>query len=227
LIEIMRVRAADDTLRLREGVRRLAELSATAIDRRTAVVSLTVRQNDRHLAASVANRMVQLLNTFNLQQRQSQSREQKRFAGERLREAAGELQQAEAALLRFLQTNRTYRGSPLLEFEASRLERDVQLKQQVQLSLTRAYEEARIAEVRDTPVLTIIDHAVPAARRAWPRRRVIVLLAFAAGLLAAALTVYVVEFRAAVAQSGRSDYEELRTAVASARRQIGAIVRRG
>ena len=60
--------------------------------------------------------------------------------------------------------------SPLLTFEYSRLSRQVQLRQEVYQTLTKAHEEARIAEVRDTPVLTVIDSALAPVRPSGPHR---------------------------------------------------------
>jgi uncharacterized protein involved in exopolysaccharide biosynthesis len=139
------------------------------VDHSTGIVTLMVKARDPQLAAAIANRMHDILNSFNLERRQSQSREQARFTKERLAQAEAELRQAESAQLRFLQRNREYTGSPLLEFEHSRLRRAVDLKQEVYTSLAKGYEEARIAEVRDTPVITTIDTAVAPDRRSSPR----------------------------------------------------------
>ncbi len=48
-------------------------------------------------------------------------------------------------------------GSPELTFEQARLQRDVAMLQQVFTTLTQSYEEARIREVRDTPVITVVE----------------------------------------------------------------------
>jgi uncharacterized protein involved in exopolysaccharide biosynthesis len=169
LLEILRVEGKSETARTSEGVRQLEKLVKTRVDHSTGIVTLMVKTRDPQLAAAVANRMRDILNSFNLERRQSQSREQARFTRERLSQAEAELRQAEAAQLRFLQRNREYTGSPLLEFEHSRLRRAVDLKQEVYTSLAKGYEEARIAEVRDTPVITTIDTAVAPDRRSSPR----------------------------------------------------------
>src|ERR687884_549677 len=103
------------------GVRRLTGLTRVAVDRRTGVVTLSVALRDPVLAAAVANRMVQLLDEFNVKRRQTQSRLQREFVGGRLAQAERELRDAEQKELRFLQTNRLYAASPLLRFEATRL----------------------------------------------------------------------------------------------------------
>jgi uncharacterized protein involved in exopolysaccharide biosynthesis len=171
------------------------------------------------LAAATANRMLELLNEFNLERRQSQSREQRRFTGDRLAEAEQELREAERSQLRFLQNNRQYQGSPLLEFQAEQLGRAVQLKQEVFLTLTKAHEEARIAEVRDTPVLTVIDPAVSPAMRSRPRRVLGVTVALLVGGLLGVALVYIGAFRSRVKRDSPPDYVDFQAAWDEARGQ--------
>ena len=134
-----------------------------------------------------------------------------------MREAEGELREAERAQLRFLQTNRQYLGSPLLEFQAAQLERTVQVKQEVFLTLTKAYEEARIAEVRDTPVLTVIDPAVPPSMRSRPKRVLGVTVALIVGGLLGIALVYIGAFRHRVRRDATPDYVDFQAAWDEAR----------
>jgi uncharacterized protein involved in exopolysaccharide biosynthesis len=188
LLDILAVEGRTPRGRLEDGVRELDEHILASVDKRTGVINLRVKSRSPVVAASVANRMVELLNDFNLNRRQVQSREQRRFTGERVEQSQEELRSAEAALRRFLEANREYRGSPVLEYQVSRLQRDVQVKQEVYLMLAKAHEEARIAEARDIPVLTIIDAAVPPVRRSFPRRTLNTLLGlFLGGLVGLAL----------------------------------------
>jgi uncharacterized protein involved in exopolysaccharide biosynthesis len=205
LLEILRVEGPSQPARLNRGVRKLGNSIQTKVDRATGIVTLTVKANDPRLAADIANQMVVILNRFNLERRQSQSREQARFTRERMLEAAGELRQAEAAQLRFLQANREYQGSPVLEFEGSRLQRAVDLKQEVYVSLVKAYDEARISEVRDTPVITTIDSAVVPDVRSAPRPVLNTAIAILIGGVIAFILVFLLEQRGRVGRSAPED----------------------
>jgi uncharacterized protein involved in exopolysaccharide biosynthesis len=217
LIDILQIKGRSPEERRETAIRRLTHQTDVVIDRRTGIVSLNVEMPSRELAAQVANRMVELLNRFNLERRQSQSREERRFSGERLATAERELRAAEQAHLSFLQRNRAYSESPLLSFEVNRLFRDVQLKQEVFLTLTKSYEQARISEVRDTPVLTVIDSAVPPIQRTRPRRTLGVLIALLISTLIGIAAAYVVDLRATGRLNRRSDYRELQEAWEEAR----------
>jgi uncharacterized protein involved in exopolysaccharide biosynthesis len=136
----------------------------------------------------VANRLLEGVNKFNLVTRQSQAGEERRFTEERLTAARASLRVAEDRLERFLRANRQL-GSPGLIFERDRLQREVTLQQQVVVGLAQAHEDARIREVRDTPVITVIERPTLAAEPD-PRGRLVILMsgtliAFFVGILAA------------------------------------------
>ncbi len=226
LIDVLRVKGRTDAERLGKGLKALDRSIRTQVDKQTGIVTLEVRQHWPPLAAAVANRMIDVLNTFNLERRQSQSRAQRQFTEQRLTQAEAELRGAEQSQLRFLETNRRYSESPLLSFQHARLERAVQLKQEVFITLSKAYEEARIAEVRDTPVLTIIDTAVAPARWTSPRRMLNVVVAFFVGCFIGVAAALLFDLRDRLGQGDRRDYQAFKAAWSDARREIASVFRR-
>lgn len=224
LIEILDTKGKTPAELMENGIRELETDVTQGVDRRTGIVTLTVAGRSPALVAAVANHMVELLNAFNLERLQLQSRERRRFVGDRLQQADSELHAAETAQLQFLQANRRYADSPLLAFEENRLTRQVQLRQEVFQTLTREYEEARIAEVRDTPVLTVIDPAVPPERRSAPRRTLWVLFAVLVGALTALPWAYLSEYRRVVDRD-RSSYGNFLLAWKEARNEVARMLR--
>src|SRR5262249_19274502 len=92
-----------------------------------------------------------------LETRQSQARSERQFIEVRLQDVSKELKAAEDRVQEFLQSNRSIEDSPRLVFERERLERELTMRQQVYASLVQSFEQARIDEVRDSPVVTVID----------------------------------------------------------------------
>jgi uncharacterized protein involved in exopolysaccharide biosynthesis len=130
-------------------------------------------------ARDVARAFVAQLDSFNLRTRQSQASSERKFTEARLNDARNQLRAAEDELMSFLQRNRDYRSSPQLTFVHDRLERNVFLNQRLFETLSQSYEQARIEEVRDTPVITVVeDPLIPAKADPRPFGR-----AVAAGLL--------------------------------------------
>jgi uncharacterized protein involved in exopolysaccharide biosynthesis len=176
-------RAAD---KLEDGI-------STSVARETGLVRLTVSGPDPALAEQIAQRLLEILETFNTEVRQSRAQEESRFIGARLTDAQAELRTVETALQEFLRQNRDFRNSPELTFEHDRLQRQVAMRQEVYTSLVRSQEQARIDAVRDTPHFTVVDHP---AGTAEPQGRGTVLraiLAFMLGLAGAVVVAFIRE----------------------------------
>ena len=139
--------------------------------RETGGVRFSVTTNWPALSGHVANRILELLNEFNMESRRSQAAVERQFVEGRLDEVRDELLAAENLLQSFFQSNRDFQDSPQLTFHHDRLQRDVLHRQQVVTSLTESYEQARIDEVRNTPVLTVVE--TPTAPVYRNRRRLL------------------------------------------------------
>jgi uncharacterized protein involved in exopolysaccharide biosynthesis len=153
------------------GLQLLRQAVKVSVSRNTGVVNVAVTTQWPSVSLAVTNDLLSGLNRFNLQKRQSQAAEERRFTEERLVAARASLTAAEERLGSFMERNRQFVNSPDLSFMFERLQRDVALQQQVLVGLAQAYEEVRMREVRDVPVLTVIeDPALPV--RSNPRGRV-------------------------------------------------------
>ena len=171
----------------------------------TGVVTVTVQTGEAELSAAILRRLLELISTFDLETRQSQASAERGFAEDRLGQLTAELSTAEDALKRFLGENRQFMNSPQLSFEHERLQRQVFMRQELVTSMAQAFEQARIDEVRNTPVFTVIDQPdVPAI--ADPRGRLMKLITgLVTGLLGGLALVYVGEVsRRAQATDGQS-----------------------
>lgn len=229
LTTLVKVRGATRADSLADGVRKAGNLIRTSVDMTTNVVSLEVTADTPELAAAATNRLVALLNQFNAERRQSQGRERRKFAEGRVAESAAELREAEAAVRRFLERNRSYQSSPQLMFEYQGLQRRLSTAQDLYLTLLREFETARIEEVNDTPVLTVIDAAVPPRRRSQPRRALIVGVSAAVATAVAVFVAIMSNYLEEARKSGATDYLSLRTSWATARSEARALLagRRG
>jgi len=199
---------------------RLGKELRTSIDGETGTVELKVRTASPLLSLQIANRLMALLSEFNLEKRQSQAAAERKFVEGRAAAVRSRLDSAESRLQAFMQRNRDYRNSPPLLFEYDRLLRDVTMQQQVYTSVSQAFEQARIDEVRNTPVLTLVD---PPRLPAQPDRRWILVKGLLALLMGALIGVFVALARdflqhepPAVASAGPAD-----------RAGLAAIARRG
>jgi uncharacterized protein involved in exopolysaccharide biosynthesis len=140
-----------------EGVRLLMTMIKASATKATGVVEFSVATKWPSVSVAIATAVVTGINDFNQRLRQEQAGAERKFVEARLTITGSDLRATEDRLEDFLRTNRQFASSPDLTFQRDRLQRDVTLKQQVYTSLTQAYEEVRIREVRDTPVITLVE----------------------------------------------------------------------
>jgi len=144
-------------IRIDATIRRLEKDVGSSLSNKSGMVTLTARSESAQLSQQIANRLLQLLNQFNLDRRRSQAAEERRFTESRVAEVKAELRTAEDRLQYFLQANRDYTNSPNLRFQEERLTADITLLRQLYTTLSQAFEQAKIDEVRDTPVITVVE----------------------------------------------------------------------
>jgi uncharacterized protein involved in exopolysaccharide biosynthesis len=205
---------------------------------RTGVVRIAVTMPYAGLARDVAQRFLDLLNAFNLKSRQSQASEERRFTQTQMEEARAALDSAEGREQQFLQRNREYRNSPELAFAYDRLAREVAMRQQVYTALVQSFEQARIEEVRDTPVITVVEPPeAPFRRDARGTIRKTALGLLLGGMLGFMIALWR-DFVRQPGEAGHSALEEflrlraqvmsdLRHPLRTLRREVGAASREG
>lgn len=142
----------------RELARRRLQEAITATTVSVGLVRLRVTTPSPGLSQQLAQRLLELVEEFNLRTRQSSANAEVRFIEQRIEGTQAKLDRAEHAMRRFLESNRQFEGSPELVFEHNRLSRHVSMHQEVLSSLMMARENAQSAAVRNTPLITVLEH---------------------------------------------------------------------
>ena len=206
LVEAFEIRADTPEIARARAMEKLSDKMTVIASPRTGVISLAVTLHDPVLAQAVTQRLVEEVNTFNLESRKSQAGAERRFVEKRLDELRDTLRAAEDRLQTFLQRNRDYQNSPQLTFQQQRLARDVSMQQEMVTTLAQSFEQAKIEEVRDTPVITVIDKPeLPAERD----RRGLLKKGILAVILGGVLGLGIAFAREGMARSGRTGSAEL------------------
>lgn len=212
----------DTPLQVRRGViRRLLEDVTAEVAPETGIVTAQVESPWRGLAVAINARLLELVNEFNVNQRRSLASEEREFVAQRREEARQELLAAEAALQEFVSHNRRFSPTSELMVEQARLQRQVDVKQQVYLTLAQAFEQARIDEVRSTPVITVVESPETYPRRAPGSLPLVAILAAFVGLVAAIGYVIVADLLRVQKAEHPEAYEELKAHVRDAKSGLG------
>ena len=83
---------------------------------------------------------------------------------------------------------------PELAIELARLTRDVKVQETLFTVLTQQFEQAKIAEARDTPTVQVLDKAVPAERKSKPKTRQNMAIAGALSLFVGIFLAFFLEY---------------------------------
>jgi uncharacterized protein involved in exopolysaccharide biosynthesis len=212
LVQILGVKGDTDAERMENAREALQKITRSSVDETTGLITLSVTSRYPELAAAIANRQVRMLESFNRVTRQQQARERRRFIEERLGTARAEYEEAEDVLRGFLEANRVFTESPQLTFQHDQFQRDLAIKQEILLTLTRQREEARIDEVNDTPLLTVVDWAIPPARRDSPKLLLSLVLGTLLGGITGLSVVVLREYRRGAERAVPEDYSALQQA---------------
>ena len=175
-------------------------------------ISLTTIGPSRAIAEALNRRLLDLVNQFNLEQRQSQVAAERNFVQGRLDQAQQSLAASERDLQQFLEANRLYQNSPELVFQAGHLQRQVQLHQDVVTSLSQSLEQASIEEVRNTPVVTVVETPEGAAVPAGRGLKMALLLGFFVGSVFAVGIALTVDYVQRQREARPELYDEVRRA---------------
>jgi uncharacterized protein involved in exopolysaccharide biosynthesis len=175
---------------------------------KTGVITVLVHAGRPDLAVQISSNLLDQVNVYNISRRQEQAAGEKAFVQRQVDEKRAELTQAESDLRNFLESNRMYTQSPELILERNRLQRQVDLRSNLYQSMLQSYEAARIDEMRDIPVISVIE-APEMPIQADPRGGVKkTLIGLAVGLVLGVIIAFFREKMAANRQAQTDEFVE-------------------
>jgi hypothetical protein len=204
-IELNKIEAPTEHRRQLLAIRALQSAVRTSITLETGVLEIHTDASWHALSELMNRRLLTLMDEFNLERRRVYAAAEREFIEARLAESLSDLRRAETTLERFLETNRTYQSSPQLTFEAGRLQRTVELRQQLYVSLAQAFEDARLEEIRKTPQITLLTAPEGTAERSRLLPMII-----AGGSLGILLAILIAFWREWLSKTGQSSRQAIR-----------------
>jgi hypothetical protein len=208
LMDLLDIHESSPARQLHLSVLALRKIVDASEEKKLGAVRVTVTTRWPSVSLALAERLVRGVDQFNLETRKSQASAERQFVEGQAAETERALRDAEDRLQLFLQRNRSLVGSPELAFERDRLQREVTLRQSIYTSLLQSREEARIREVRDIPVITMLED--PRRAAVSESRRVLAkgLLGALAGVIFGMLTAFVAQGVAGARQDSNDEARE-------------------
>tara|TARA_Y100000748_G_scaffold297089_1_gene290672 strand:+ start:2144 stop:3316 length:1173 start_codon:yes stop_codon:yes gene_type:complete len=177
----------DSSLIIEKAIKRFDKHVQVTEDRISRLIKISTTFQDPIIAASVANFIGNQVEIYIQKENSAQSKKEKLFISDRLSIVKEELIMSELDLKDFKERNRGYEESPELFMIYSQFFREVEAKKEVYLTLQKQLELARIEEVKQSPILHILDHAVAPIKKTSPNRRLFFLVSAFLGFLLSSL----------------------------------------
>jgi uncharacterized protein involved in exopolysaccharide biosynthesis len=166
--------------------RKFAGHFGTLVNARTSTITFNVEGRTPYAAKSSADTLLGRLNSVIIDLRRRRASAERAFVERRLDSASSRQAALEDTLRWFYATNRMIANSPNLQFAEARLKRRVDFSLDLANQLRTQLETAKLQEVRDTPVLSVITPPEIPGRKSAPNRRLIVVAALIFGSAIAA-----------------------------------------
>ena len=172
----------------------LSMLRAFDVDKETGLVTVSVSTNDPALSAQIANQFVDALEKVNSDIRKQTATQNASFVSQELIGSRQALSAAEERLAQFKGQNMRV-NSPELELQQGRLERDVQLKSQIFITLANQEQLACVDVAKNLPIVRVLDRAAEPTEPVRVPRAALLAAGLIVGMVLAALAVACAEFR--------------------------------
>src|SRR3990172_9858945 len=153
---------------LREGL----EVSS---DNKTNVVTIAIETPEPALSAAIVNNVTNELDAFIRTKQTTNAGEQRRWIEDRLEQVTKDLGRSEDVLKEFREKNRRVGDSPQLLLEQGRLLREGEINSTLYTELKKQFEIAKIEEIKNIPVINVMDDGRALSRKERPKRARIVL----------------------------------------------------
>jgi len=127
-------------------------------NKETGLMKLSVETKDPILSAEIANYLGQAVSKYVQEYQGSEANSNIDHISKRLLSVNKELTDVEEKIKVFQINNRDL-SSPQIQLEYGRLQRELQIKQQVYLTLNQQIELAQIEKIKKSPVINILDKA--------------------------------------------------------------------
>lgn len=226
LLTILKIKKSDPQAQMEVAVKNMDKAISAGLDPKTNLVWFSVDAQWAELSAQIANRLIDLVSSFNKETRVSRAKAKRTFLQMRHDSAQTALRDAEERERVFYEQNRGVIMAPGLKFEEGRIKRDVDLASDLYINLDRQLEVARIDEINDAALITVIDSAIVPRKAKWPRYGVMgitaILLGGLAGLLLAGSAAVMADWR----ERNPDSYQDVRAAMRTFRYELARLGRR-
>ena len=161
------------TKRQDELIKAVQASVATAYDKKTGIITITVVEPDPVVAATISRLSLEYLTNYIISYRTEKARNQVEFLVERVADAQSRYKATEYGLSAYRDRNRSLFLNTA-KIDEQRLQADYLLAQSVYTDLSKQLEQAKIKVQQETPVFKTLDPPTVPLQKSGPKRTVLV-----------------------------------------------------
>jgi len=162
-------------------------------DRMSPVVTLEVSAFEPLFAASLSNNLIEKSAQIQRQLKTNRVKQKRLFIEERLLSVSSEMKGMEKDLRQFREKNRNISSSPTLSMRVQEMGREIDLQNNLYVTLKTQHEKAKIDEVERDDMVQIIDTPNIPTKLTRPRRGLSIVLSLFLGIFISIFTIYLRE----------------------------------
>lgn len=159
-------------------LRSLRDELDVSLDSKTNVLTVSLLTKEPQLSADIVNAIAHELDVFSRTKRTTNASAQRKWIEGRLTEVKADLENSEIALKDFRENNRRVVDSPDLLLQQGRFIREVEISSALFAELKKQYEVAKIEEIKNIPIVNVMDAGRPAAKNEKPKKAIIAVVFF-------------------------------------------------
>lgn len=178
LIEYFEIEEETPRRTIEVALKTIRTMLKIEMSQKTGLLTYSIETKDAQVSADILNTITAELNNFLLTKKTTNAGEQRKWIEKRMKEVKQDLERSENILKEFREKNRRVTDSPQLLLEQGRFMREVSLQEVISTTLQQQYEVARIEEIKNVPIINVLDEAKPAAEKNSPKRRLFVTIGF-------------------------------------------------
>jgi uncharacterized protein involved in exopolysaccharide biosynthesis len=144
-------------------------------DKETSLINLSVVTKDKYVSKAIAEKYCEATINYLNNEEKTSIKQSIKFTHDRLIVVREKLQEAEKDLVEFQEANaRT--TSPFLSMEARKKIQDIELIRSVVILLEKQHELLKIEEIKEKPIINILDKADLRDKPVKPKKREVVMM---------------------------------------------------
>jgi len=192
VLDLMRVGPGSAEERVDRAIVELTDVIRVRTDDQAELVTLRARARTPALATALVISALDALNAVTTASIQRSGSAERRFAMAQADSARQALREAEDGLRDFYLANRSIAASPTLQAEEARLRRQIQIRQDLYITLVNQAEAAKLREIKNTPAIAVVQPPQASSNKVRPRRAVWAASAIIGAFLCALAWLYAI-----------------------------------